>query len=174
MRIKVIALTETQPQGIIEAAIIKSPDPIIGGVYDLLEYDEQTDKQRKAFHPLVKLYFNSGCYNYECRNWLDLKDYIKRDLGEGYEYLEYANTDYTIVKIKYTDRGNIPDYVLLDYHNGNKKRIKGILKSTTKYSRKQYSKMIDALCREMISSGVLVSKFGKELQDILTEIDFRE
>ena len=173
MRIKVTALTDsTQP--IIEAVVIKSPDPIIGGIYDLLEYDEQTDKQRKAFHPLVKLYFNSGCYNYECRNWLMLKDYIKRDVGEGYEYLEYADTDYTIVKIKYTDRDKIPDDVLLDYHNGNKKRIKGILKSTAKYSRKQYSKMIDSLCREMIASGVLDSKFGEGFQEILTEIKFEE
>ena len=99
---------------------------------------------------------------------------VKRDIGEGYEYLEYADTDYTIVKIKYTDRDKIPDDVLLDYHNGNKKRIKGILKSTTNYSRKQYSKMIDSLCREMIASGVLDSKFGKEFQDILEEIDFKE
>lgn len=176
MRIKVIALTETQgqKQGIIEAVIIKSPDPVVGGVYDLLEYDEQTDKQRKAFHPLVKLYFNSGCYNHECRTWLELKDYIKRDIGEGYEYLEYADKNYTIVKIKYADKDKIPDYVLLDYANGNKKRIKGILKSTAKYSRKQYSKMIDSLCREMISSGVLDSKFGKEFQDILTDIKFEE
>lgn len=176
MRIKIIALTATQgkKQGTVEAVIIKSPDPVVGGVYDLLEYDEQTDKQRRSFHPLVKLYFNSGCYNCECNSWLMLKDYIKRDIGEGYEYLEYADNNYSIIKIKYKDKDSIPENVLLDYVNGNKKRIKGILKSTTNYSRKQYSKMIDSLCREMIASGVLDSKFGKEFQDILTEIDFKE
>ena len=173
MKIKIIELSSKEglKQGILKAVILNK-DPKIGSVYELTEYDEHTDQQRKLFHPLCRLYYNSGAYSYPSDNWLDLREHVKKNLGAGFERYEYADKDYQIVRVKRLEE--IPSYVLKDFTGGNKRRIKGVLKSMADYTRKEMILCVDNLIREMINSEVLHTSQGKKFQEILEEIGFKE
>ncbi|MDC7221572.1 MAG: hypothetical protein PQJ59_16680 [Spirochaetales bacterium] len=157
------------------AAIALDDLPEPGKVYELVEIDEASDKQRKLFEPLCRLYFNSFCYPHEVKTWEDLRDDIKKRLGLGYSHLEYVDENYQIVTIPFKNwKESIPEKVLLDFQGGNKYRLKGILRSTTTYSSNQFFSMTDSMIREMIYNNVIHSKMGKKFDSILKEIGFEE
>lgn len=175
MRIKILKVEEKKgnSQNKILAVIIKG-NLKNDAIYDLQEVDEYTDQQRKLFEPLCKLYFNSLCFTREVGTWEELRDDIKRSLGQGYERIRYSDSNYNIVTIKYKNKDEIPKDVIIDYNRGNLGRIELILRSTTTYTRIQFSKMTDGLLREMIVNQVLLTKQGKQFGEILEEIKFVE
>lgn len=175
MRIKVI---QVRPDSKIKndwlKAVILQGEPKEGKIYELTEIDEQTDQQRKLFHPLVKLYYESGCHCRNVANWHELKDDIKLRLGAGYETIRFVTSDYKIHEIPFKDRENIPDYVRKDYAKGNKARVQLILKSMSDYTKKEYREISDSLINEMLQNSVLESKQGKKFNEILNEIGYME
>lgn len=155
-------------------AIILNGDIKENTVYELTEIDEQTDQQRKLFHPLVKLYYESACHCRSVSNWYELKDDIKLRLGAGYETIRFTTSDYAIHEIKYKDKENIPKDVIRDYNKGNEARIQLILKSYAKYSKTQVSDMTNSLINEALQNKIMETKSGKKFNDILNTIGYIE
>ena len=150
-----ILITET-------SYIIESQEsPIIGHSYILENASEHTGKQRKAAHALIGEWFKSGAWDYDTRDYNRFRECVKRDYGGGFSHYEYVDDDYGMNRVK--DLDNIPGYVLDDFNNGNKKRIKAILKSFTEYTKKDVMLLIDRLIDVMMERGVNSAKF----QDIM-------
>lgn len=174
MKIKVteiISPKQGMKQDTLKGIIIEGK-PKLAAVYELVEYNAQTDQQRKLFNPLVRLYYNSGCYSYPASSWLELRSQIKKNLGAGFERYEYANDKFQMKEVK--DKKEIPQYVWKDFRSGNTERIKGILKSMADYTRKQMIEVVDNLIREMLQTDVMHTSQAKKFNDILDEIDFKE
>jgi len=173
MKIKIVGLEPSQgfKQGWLKGIILEGK-PKLALVYELVEYNNQTDQQRKLFNPLVRLYYNSGVYSYPADNWLGLRDQIKKNLGAGFERYEYADKDYQIIRVDKLEE--VPDYVLKDFTEGNKQRIKGVLKSMADYTRKQMIDVVENLIREMLQTDVMHTRQAKKFQEILEEIGFKE
>ncbi len=155
-------------------AIILEGEPKESTVYELKEIDEQTDLQRKLFNPLCRLYYDSLCHNRKVSSWLNLRNEIKKELGCGYEKIRFTTSDYAIHEIAYSKKAEIPKDVIADYRNGNTARVELILKSMSKYSKKEMTAVTDSLIREMIQNLVLQSAKSKQFQEILEKIDFQE
>lgn len=174
MKIKVteiISPKQGMKQDTLKGIIIEGK-PKLAAVYELVEYNAQTDQQRKLFNPLVRLYYNSGCYSYPASNWLELRDQIKKNLGAGFERYEYVNDKFQIKRVNILK--DIPKYVWKDFRAGNDQRIKGVLKSMADYTRKEMITACDSLIREMLSNDVHHTSQAKKFNDILDEIDFKE
>ena len=152
--------------------IIIEGKPKLAAVYELVEYNSQTDQQRKLFNPLVRLYYNSACYSYPANNWLELRDQVKKNLGAGFERYEYVNDKFQIKRVDILK--NIPKYVWKDFRSGNDQRIKGVLKSMADYSRKEMITVCDSLIREMLQQEVHHTSQAKIFNDVLNEIGFKE
>lgn len=155
-------------------AIVLNGDIKESSVYELTLIDEQTDQQRKLFNPLCRLYFDSLCYRREAIDWLDLREQIKLKLGAGYEKIRFTTSDYAIHEIPYKKKADIPKYVIEDYIKGNKARVELILKSMTKYTKKEMLTITDSLIREMIQAGVGKSTKARNFNEILEQIKFQE
>ena len=174
MKIKVIEILSPK-QGMKQdtlKGIILEGKPVLTTVYELVEYNNQTDQQRKLFNPLVRLYYNSGVFSYPAGNWLELRDQVKKNLGAGFERYEYVNAKFQIKRIN--NLKEIPNYVWKDFRSGNDQRIKGVLKSMADYSRKEMITVCDSLIREMLLNEVHHGRQGKKFNDILEEIGFKE
>ena len=152
--------------------IIIEGKPKLTAVYELVEYNAQTDQQRKLFNPLARLYYNSGCYSYKASNWMELRDQIKLYLGAGYDWYKYADKKYRVKKVYKVE--DIPDYVLKDFLQGNRERIDEHLKSMADYTRKEMISVCDSLIREMLQSEVMHTSQAKKFNEILIEIKFKE
>ena len=174
MKIKVTEIISPK-QGMVQNSlkgIIIEGEPKLTAVYELVEYNSQTDQQRKLFNPLVRLYYNSGCYSYPAGNWLELRDQVKKNLGAGFERYEFVNSKFQIKRTE--DLTAIPKYVWKDFRAGNDQRIKGVLKSMADYTRKEMITVCDSLIREMLNSEVMHTSQAKKFNDILIEIKFKE
>lgn len=173
MRIKITEIKEEpHKQDLVIGIVVDKCSPELGKLYDLKEFDIHTDPQRKLFEPLTTLYYNSGCYPYEASSADMLRDKIKIYLGAGYELFKYSDKNHKIKTVDNKDK--IPDYVVMDYVGGNKERINGYPKSTTKYGKKDFLKMTDNLIRQMIQNGVLLTKQSTKFNKILDKIGFTE
>lgn len=180
MKIKIIEISPKfgDKPGTLKAIYYES-EPEAGSVYQIERYETGSDKQRMLFHPLCKIYFDSFCCPYVgIKHWGDVKNHVKKYLGSGYDRYEYSDENHNIITVK-PKKGEkiqdlLPEYVLLDFLNGNKNRVKGFLKSTTNYGKREYAAMTDSLIREMIHNGVLHSKMNNKFNDILNEIGFTE
>ena len=174
MKIKVIEILSPKQgmkQDILKGIIIEGK-PKLAAVYELTEYNSHTDQQRKLFNPLVRLYYNSGVFSYPANNWLELRDQVKKNLGAGFERYEYADKDYQIIRVGQLKE--VPEYVLKDFTEGNKQRIKGVLKSMADYTRKEMITICDSLIREMLLNEVNHGRQAKKFNEILDEIGFKE
>ena len=126
--------------------------PEVGQKYLLEDATEGTQAQNRAFHALVQEYFTSGCHSYNAKTWLELREYIKRDLGAGFESYVYADES-GIHKVKTLDE--IPEkYRTAQYTMGR-------LKSWSKYTKKERRETMDLLISTMIQAGVQTKKFNE-------------
>jgi len=174
MKIKVIEIISPKQgmkQDTLKGIIIEG-EPKLTAVYELVEYKHHTDQQRKLFHPLVRLYYNSGVFSYPANNWLELREQVKRYLGAGIERYEYSNDNHEIIEVKSLE--DVPENILLDYAKGNNKRIKDFLKSCADYTRNEMITVCDSLIREMLLNEVNIGRQAKKFNDILDEIGFKE
>jgi hypothetical protein len=129
--------------------------PKVGKKYSLEEADTPTQRQNKAFHALVQEYWTTGAHSYPAKTFIEFRDFIKRDLGAGFESYVYATPE-GIKKAKSLDEipaeYNVEGFVL------------GKLKSWADYTKKERISAIDRLKSEMIQAGVNTRKFQEILE----------
>lgn len=128
--------------------------PEVGKKYQLEDVSEGTGEQNRAFHALCQEYWVSGLHSYPAKTFAEFREFIKRDLGAGFESYVYATPE-GIKKAKTLEE--VPE----DFRN--QKYCLGKLKSWSKYSKAQRIAAIDRLISEMIQAGVNSRKFGEIL-----------
>ena len=129
-----------------------------GRYYDTVEVDTPTERQNRAFHALLQEFWSSGTHSYNARNFEQFRDYIKRDLGAGFERYRYIEeTGDGLRWGQATARQGIPETVARDAQ-GNPLAA-GILKSWAKYSKKERTETIDRLLATMYQAGVNSAHF---------------
>jgi hypothetical protein len=138
-------------------------DLITGRYYDAVEADTPTEAQNRAFHALLQEFWSSGAHSYNAKNFDQFRDLIKRDLGAGFERFRYVvetpeGLKWGTAKAAF----DIPENVALDA-SGNPLAA-GVLKSWTKYTKKERKETIDRLINTMIISGCSSRKFEEILQ----------
>ena len=175
MKVKTISPEEIQ--GLTQkyiTAVILDDEPETGEIYEMVLFKDYTGRQRHLFEKLVKVYYLSGASSYEALNYKSFRNEIKKNLGEGFDRFEYTDDKYKIISVTLNKGDNIsdlmPDYVALDFQNGNHERLRGFVKSTKKYSKKDFTGMIDLMIKEMIMTGIN----SKQFQDILESIGYTE
>jgi len=122
-----------------------------GGSVTIEDATKGTNPQNRFFHELVKIWVASGCHSYE-GDYNKVRDFIKRDLGAGFEKYFYTADDLKAVKVNSFD--DIPEHIQKD-----KRRIMGQLKSWADYGKKERMKTIQNLIDNMIQSGVNSKEF---------------
>jgi len=144
-------------------------DLIEGRYYDAVEADTPTEAQNRAFHALLQEFWSSGLHSYNAKNFEEFRDYIKRDIGAGFEKFRYVVE--TKEGLKWgTARAafDIPENVALDA--SGKPLAAGILKSWKKYSKKERKETIDRLINTMIQCGVNSKKFDEIIEGMRSEV----
>ena len=132
--------------------IAEGKQPEVGKRYYLTDAESGTEAQNKAFHALVQEYFKSGAFSYPAKTFQELKDFIKRDLGAGFENFVYATPE-GIKRATTTDE--IPEeYRTAQYTMGR-------LKSWSKYTKRERRETMDALIAQMLLVGVQTKKFNE-------------
>lgn len=129
----------------------------VGKNYILYDADNHTAQQRKTAHKLISIWFKSGLWNYDTLDYAEFRDHLKKDYGEGFDRYQYADDNYNIIRVK--DIAEIPEYILNDLQD-HPLRVKGVLKSFTRYTKKQVMEFIDNLINAMISAGVNSKEFS--------------
>lgn len=131
--------------------ITESKDvPIVGRRYALEDATTGTGAQNRAFHALMGEYFRTGLHSFPARSFAEFRDFVKRDLGAGFESFIYASPE-GVVKVK--TREEIPS----EYNNA--KYAMGRLKSWADYTIKERRETIDRLIAEMDQAGVNTPKY---------------
>ena len=141
--------------------------PIPGHKYYLEDASEYTPPMRRLWESLVDIAFKSGLFSYDTMDISEFREHFKLDYGEGFSRLKYVNDKNQMVEVKHRD--DIPDYVALDFANGNRERIQGIIKSSTAYTKKQFTRMIDNTIDAMHNVGVDSKKFADIIDEITRE-----
>lgn len=146
--------------------LVTDDQPEVGHYYFIESATEGTSAQNKLFHSLTMEYFRSGMHSYNCSDYGDFKDQIKRKLGEGFECFIYAeignNGKAYLQEAKTSDE--IPNHIMKD--EDMKGMIRGKLKSWANYTLKQRKKCIDNVITEMLQAGVNTKKFDEILKGI--------
>jgi hypothetical protein len=129
--------------------IAQGEEPEVGVVYALEVAAEGTERQGRAWHALIQEYWCSGCHSYPAKSFMEFRDYIKRDLGAGFE------------KYIYADATGIHDAATIaDIPPGTPRSLtRGRLKSFADYTKKERRESIDRLIAEMHQAGVQTKKF---------------
>ena len=144
-------IIQITPDGFIH---LSGDAPEVGRKYLLENSTVGTQAQYRAFHALGQEYFTSGCHSYNVKTWLELREYIKRDLGAGFESYVYADGS-GIPKVKALDE--IPESVPISHKLGK-------LKSWAAYTKNERKKTLDRLISEMIQAGVQTKHFFEILE----------
>ena len=160
-------MTQVMITGISEkniSAVIESDEIFeecnIGKRFLLKSCTKATIMQFRLYHPLILEWFRSGLYPYnDIHDWWSLRQLCKQRHGSGFDGYTYVNDKYEMVDCASTEE--IPDYVVMDFYNGNKKRIKGTLKSITKYNIQEMRILIDNVIRGMEQTGVNTTRYNK-------------
>ena len=147
-----------------------SGDELIEGrYYDAIEADLPTEKQNRAFHALLQEYWVSGVHSYNAENFKRFRDFIKRDLGAGFERYRYVEETESGLRWRASrTRQAIPKTVARDA-DGNP-LIGGVLKSWGDYTKKERTETIDRLINTMIQSGVNSRKFDEIIEGMRSEV----
>ena len=101
-------------------------------------------------------------YDFRFPDYLVLKDVFKQRYGAGADHLEYVNDKNQMVNVKTMEE--VPDYVIKDFNAGNKQRVKQVLKSWSKYTKKQRTNLIETTLDIMKAIGVNSKKFYEILK----------
>ena len=138
--------------------------PVVGKSYLLEDATFGTGAQNRAFHSVLDAFWvwmhstntfvfeDAGIiYDLSTPDPEALKGFFKYKYGEGYTHYEYVNDKYAMVKV--TALEDIPAYVIRDFNSGNHGRVKGILKSWTKYTLPQRTRLIKLLLSIIVISG---------------------
>lgn len=135
----------------------------IGKYYNVEPLATGTLAQNNTFHALVLAYWSSGCFSQPARTYDELRNFIKRDLGAGFENFIYIGDDMTLHQVD--TREEIPEHIRDDFT-----KCVGKLKSWSKYSKKERRQTIDNLITEMETVGVNTPKYREILQGMSKEL----
>ena len=143
--------------------IVESSDaPAIGRRYTLEDCESGTQAQNKAFHALLQEYYKSGLYNWTVTGFDQFRDYVKRDIGAGFESYAYADiVDGKPVLTVVDSRDKVPELIRKDPRMAE--YVRGRLKSWTDYTKKERRETMDRLITEMKTAGVNSKKFDQIL-----------
>ena len=123
----------------------------IGEYYHVEPAATGTDAQNKTFHALVQEYWVSGLHSYQAKTFDEFRNYIKRDLGAGFEEYSYITPDGKRKK----SRARPEEVMIFD----GEPFVFGRLKSWADYSKKERRETIDRLLAEMYQAGVNSAHF---------------
>lgn len=137
--------------------------PITGRRYVLEDAETYTGQQRKTWHAFVGEWFRAGQYPVDTIDYNYFRDWCKLKYGEGFGHYEYTDWEYNMVRVKSVDE--IPSDIVEWYndHPGSK-RIKGILKSFTGYTKKQVINSTDKIINAMVEYGADTEKYYQILE----------
>ena len=144
--------------------IVQGEEPELKRVYSLEDATEGTDRQNRAFHPLLEEYYRSGLWSYQGSGYeagatlAEFKDFVKRKLGAGFESFVYAVTEdgkAVIHKAKHYE--DIPENLRISPER--RQLILGKLKSWADYTKKERRLTLDNLIAEMHQVGVQTKRF---------------
>jgi hypothetical protein len=135
--------------------------PQVGHKYQLEDLTEGTGEQNRAFHALCQEYWASGLHSYPAKTFAQFRDYIKRDLGAGFESFVVATPDG--IK-KAADRTEVSEILTRYGITDTNTYALGKLKSWADYTKKERIATIDHLIAEMIQAGVNSAKFQEILR----------
>lgn len=128
----------------------KGESPAVGKRYQLEPADDYSTSQRKTFEALITCFFVSGCYTYDVKTREELRAEIKKEYGEGYEWA-YPKECGEIGFVK--ERENAP--LFCQQHGLCFK----VLKSTTRYTKKGFTDLLNNLIALMDTCGVQTKKY---------------
>lgn len=132
--------------------------PVIGRTYYLEDAETHTAPQRKAAHALIGEWFKSGLWDFvDTMDYERFRDAVKKKYGAGFSHLEYVDDRYNMVRVESVEE--IPQSVLDSFNAGASGRIKGVLKSFTRYKKSEVKDLIDRLIDAMTERGVDTPKF---------------
>ena len=138
-----------------EFITVKGDSPEVGTRY-WAELDENyTGSQRRTFEALIDGFYKSGGYNYDVVSKDDLRARIKKEYGEGFEFT-YTKENSELGHCKESE--NVPAECV---ESG---RWLYSLKSTTRYTKKQMTRLIDGLIVLMTTCNVQTAKFYEILK----------
>jgi hypothetical protein len=144
---------------------VSSDEPEVGRGYFLEDADEGTNRQGKAWHALVSEYYKSGCSSYSAKCFGDFRNFIKRDLGAGFECFVYAIIENGKPVIKDAPAfGDIPESVRRD--PDLKRLVRGRLKSFSDYTKRERMASIDRIIAEMDQNGVRTKKYYEIIEGL--------
>lgn len=141
-------------------ANIINGSPKIGKEYMLEDALHGTSAQNRFFHLLVQEYFNSGLFSDNVTSWFELREHIKRRLGQGFDKIIYVDDNIKIHEIDYKELHTIPNHIRKD-----KDRLRGKLKSWGDYTKNQRKACIDNLIAEMETAGVNSKRFNEIMKE---------
>ena len=137
----------------------------IGREYIVEPYDSPTEMQNRLFHKLLEIYFNSGVYSYPAKTYEELKQCVKKSLGAGFvKYVFILDTGSGLVKGQVKNYEDVPKNLALDKYAN--KMVYGVLKSWSKYSRKERTATIQNLITEMINLNINSKGFHEILNGL--------
>lgn len=132
--------------------------PIEGHSYVLIDAEDYTQSMRNLWEALVDEWCASGKYSFvDTIDKYKFREEVKLRYGQGFDRLKYVDDNKAMVEVKSVSE--IPESVLLDFRDGNPGRVFGVVKSSTKYTKKQFTAMIDKTINAMQEAGVATDKF---------------
>lgn len=132
---------------------ITSGELEVGTEYFLEDARKGTNAQNALFHLLVRIYFDSNCFSWPATSLKQLKKYILKDLGEGFEVIFYADEEGTISEARSIEE--LPEYLKID----PKGKMKGFMKSWSDYTVPERRMVISNLITQMDNEGVTTAEF---------------
>ena len=130
----------------------------IGSYYHVEKDDNGTLQQNSLFHALLDIFYKTGSYSYPVNNYNDFRNYVKLNLGAGYEsYVFIEITEKGIKKGRVKRLDDVPENIAVD-EDGNR-MLWGELKSWSKYTKKERMETINRLLADMDNSGINSAKY---------------
>jgi len=140
-----------------------------GRYYEAVEADTPTEKQNRAFHALLQEFWSSGAHSYNARNFEQFRDFIKRDLGAGFERYRYVEeTENGLRWGASSAKQGIPKTVCRGADG--QPLAAGVLKSWSKYTKKERKETIDRLISTMIQCQVNSKKFDEIIEGMRSDL----
>lgn len=148
--------------------------PEVGRSYYLDDATTGTAAQNRTLHALINAIYTwmykTDQYQFEtyqgeidlrCSDVHEFKDKLKYKYGQGFSHFQYADADYSIVRADKLE--DIPDRIIQAFNAGQKKRVKGVLKSWADYSLSERKDFID----KVKHLGIIIGCDSKKFHDIL-------
>lgn len=162
MKIKVIEISDRMGRFVVEG----QESPIIGGTYELADWDDPTAKQVRTFEALVTAYWASNAWSYPSSGYRigmtreEFRNQIKLKLGPGFEKIIYIDPETNLLK-ECAKAADLPDSIK---NSPNKSKLAyGRLKSRSDWTKKELRTTIDNIVTEGEQVGVNTRKWKEIL-----------